>query len=111
MIRKPISTIRYIARYLTTPPKRPSDAIFDIPGRRALVLFIKANPAYRRMTLGEVSHVIGYTCSEATVRRALTMENLFRFITKSQPFITEINRVCRINYIDMCQGSRDSTGI
>jgi hypothetical protein len=28
------------------------------------------------------------------------MENLFRFIAKSQPFITEMNRVYRIHYVD-----------
>jgi hypothetical protein len=100
MIQKPISTIGYIARQPTTPPKRPLNVIFDTPARRALVLFIEADPAHRRLSLGELSHAMGYTCSESTVRRALAMENLFRFIAKSQPFITEMNRVCRVNYVD-----------
>jgi hypothetical protein len=56
---------------------------------------------HRRMTLGELSHAMRYTCSESTVRRALALENLFRFVVKSQPFISEINRVCRINYVNV----------
>jgi hypothetical protein len=90
----------YIARQPTTPPKRPSATIFNTPARRALVIFIKSDPAHRRLTLGEISHAMGYTCSEATIRRTLTIENLFRFVAKSQPFITEMNRICRINYVD-----------
>jgi hypothetical protein len=121
MIRKLISIVRYITRYLTTchdprylrystdesyrnvrfvlsflwaswssgrvepyttPLKRSLDTIFNILERRVLVLFIKADPIYRRIILGEVLYVIGYICSEATVRRALIIENLFRFITK-----------------------------
>jgi Transposase len=74
--------------------------VFDTPERRALVLFIEADPAHRRLSLGELSHAMGYTCSETTVRRALAMENLFRYIAKSQPFITEMNRVCRTSYVD-----------
>jgi hypothetical protein len=90
----------YIARQLTTPLKRPSATIFNTPARRTLIVFIKSDPAHRRLTLGEILYAMGYTCSEATVRRTLAMENLFRFVAKSQPFITEINRVCRINYVD-----------
>jgi hypothetical protein len=55
---------------------------------------------HRRMTLGELSHAMGYTCSESTVQRALALENLFRFVTKSQPFISEMNRVYKINYVN-----------
>jgi hypothetical protein len=100
MVGRPISTVGDIARWLATPPRRRLNHILDRPARRELVIFIEADPAHRRMTLGELSHAIGYTCSESTVRRALTLENLFRFITKSQPFISEMNRVCRINYVD-----------
>jgi hypothetical protein len=100
MVRKPISTISYIARQPTTPPRRRTTMILDTPARRELALFVQSDPAHRRMSLGELSHAMGYTCSESTVRRALAMENLFRYIAKSQPFITEMNRVCRINYVD-----------
>ena len=98
MVGRPISTVGDIACQPTTPRRRLNH-ILDTPARRD-VIFIEAVPAHRRMTLGELSHAIGYTCSESTVRRALTLENLFRFITRSQPFISEMNRVCRINYVD-----------
>jgi hypothetical protein len=52
------------------------------------------------MTLGELSHAMGYTCSESTVQRALALENLFRFVARSQPFISEMNLVCRINCVN-----------
>ena len=41
------------------------------------------------MILGELSHAMGYTYSESTVRRALALENLFRFVARPQPFIDE----------------------
>jgi hypothetical protein len=100
MIRKPISTIGDIARQPTTPPKCPLNHILDTPARRELVIFIQADPAHRRMTLGELSHAMGYTCSESTIRRALALKNLFPFVAKLQPFISEINRARRINYVN-----------
>jgi hypothetical protein len=100
MMHKPIKTINDICQVLVTPPRRSSNIIFHTPDRRALVAFIESDPVNRRLFIGEVSHQMGYTCSEATIRRALTMENLFRFIAKSQPFIKEMNRVCRIYYVD-----------
>jgi hypothetical protein len=69
-IQKPISTIGDIARQLITPPKHRLNHILDTPARRELVIFIQADPAYRRMTLGKLLHAIRYTCSESTVRRA-----------------------------------------
>jgi hypothetical protein len=97
---KPIRTVSDICQISATPPKRLSNIIFYTPARRALVAFIESDPANRRLSIGEVSYQMRYTCSEATVRRALAMENLFRFITKSQSFIIEINRVYRIHYVD-----------
>jgi hypothetical protein len=100
MVGRPISTVGDIARRPATPPRRRLNHILDTPARRELVIFIEADPAHRRMTLGELSHAMGYTRSESTVRRALALENLFRFIARPQPFISEMNRVCRINYVD-----------
>jgi hypothetical protein len=76
-------TLSDICQIPATPPKRLSNIIFNTPARRALVAFVESDPANRRLSIGEVLHQIEYTCSEATVRRALTMENLFRFIAKS----------------------------
>jgi hypothetical protein len=83
MMYKPIRTVSDICQISATPPKRLSNIIFYTPARRALVAFIESDPANRRLSIGEVSYQMRYTCSEATVRRALAMENLFRFIAKS----------------------------
>jgi hypothetical protein len=80
IIKKPITTIAYIIRQPTTFLKRPSAIIFDTPARRALVIFIESDSAHRRLTLGEISHIMRYICSETTVRRTLIIKNLFRFI-------------------------------
>jgi hypothetical protein len=43
---------------------------------------------------------MGYICLESTLRRALAQENYFRYMAKSQSFISDKNRVCRIDYVD-----------
>lgn len=100
ILQRPISTIGYIARRPITPIKRPISTIFDTPGRKALVLFIESDAAHRRLTLGELTHEMGYKYLESTLRRALTQENYSRYVAKSQPFISDQNRLCRINYVD-----------
>jgi hypothetical protein len=44
---------------------------------------------------------MGYIYLKSTLRRALAQENYFRCMAKSQPFISDKNRVYRIDYVDI----------
>jgi hypothetical protein len=101
LIEKPISIVSDIANHPTTPPNRPDARLLATPERIRLISFIRMNANHRRMTYGQLSHALGYNCSHDTIRRALAEENYSRFKARSAPFITDINQVRRVNYVDI----------
>jgi hypothetical protein len=84
-VRKPFTTVSYITRKPATPQKQRVSKYFNTPRRKQLVSWIERDPAHRRYTYAQIIHIHGFTCSEATVRRALTKEGIFRFKAKRAP--------------------------
>src|SRR5438046_2130424 len=76
---KPPTTVGYITRQPATPQKQRVGKYFNTPRRKRLVAWIERDPAHRRYTYAQIIHIHGFTCSEATVRRALAEEGIFRF--------------------------------
>jgi hypothetical protein len=101
LIEKPISIILDIANHLITPFRRPDTRLLITPKRIRLISFIRIYANHRRIIYGQLSHALGYNCLHDIIRQALAKENYFRFKTKSTPFITDINQVRRISYVDV----------
>jgi len=76
-VEKPPTTVSYVTRKPVTPQKQRAGKYFNIPRRKQLVAWIERDPAHRRYTYAQIIHIHGFTCSEATVRRALAEEGFF----------------------------------
>jgi hypothetical protein len=76
-VEKPPTTVSYVTRKPVTPQKQRAGKYFNIPRRKQLVTWIERDPAHRRYTYAQIIHIHGFTCSEATVRRALAEEGFF----------------------------------
>jgi hypothetical protein len=100
LMNKPVSTISDIANHPTTSPKRPDTKLLITPNRLHLILFVRMNADHRRITYSQLSHTLSYNCLHDTIRRALTQDNYSRFKVKSAPFITDVNQVRRLSYVD-----------
>lgn len=92
LMKKPVSTVSDIVNHLTTPPRRSEPT--------HLILYVRMNANHRRMILGQLAHALGYDCSHATIRRALAKDNYSQDKVRPVPFITDINKVRRMSYVD-----------
>jgi len=55
-------------------------------------VWIERDPVHRRYTYAQIIHIHGFTCSAATVRRALAEEGIFRFKARRAPWIRSPDR-------------------